>query len=285
MEPPDQTAQTSSALVPNAPVQDHMREMGVMGTNLGLFLCTGMVDKVGKKKKRNDIFVITLRELDEALGLFVVEFEGAAVIQQQQQLRPLISQVIINRIESVASTASVTNNPLASLTDEDLAVLGQLLAPLLVSESTSVSAVDEWIQRYPALGEFDAAHAWFRPLVYEIAKKLKANVSWGANQRLYVGASLSVLDMVSDIYMIVEYWNTPGKENTAVALLTCLLMNLAAQLLIVIAQNMKAPRRVLFREMLYVLSCTKVGVDVYRVASGAKQETYQTGSADDELGE
>ena len=114
-----------------------MREMGVMGTNFGLFLCTGMVDKIGKKKKRNDILVITLRELDEALGLFVVEFEGAAVIQQQQQLRPLISQVIINRIELVASTASVTNNPLASLTDEDLALLGQLLAPLLVSESTS----------------------------------------------------------------------------------------------------------------------------------------------------
>ena len=121
-----------------------------MGTNLGLFLCTRMVAKIGKKKKRNDIFVITLRELDEALGLFVVEFEGAAVIQQQQQLRPLISQVIINRIELVASTASVTNNPLASLADEDLALLGRLLAPLLISERTSASAVDAWIQRYPA---------------------------------------------------------------------------------------------------------------------------------------
>ena len=230
--------------------------------------------------------LLNLQELLKVLLMFLNQWSLLRLlIQQQHKLRPLISQVIINRIDVIASTVSVTNNPLASLTDEDLALLGQLLAPLLVSESTSVSAVDEWIQRYPALGEFDAAHAWFRPLVYEIAKKLKANVSWGANRRLYVGASLSVLDMVSDIYMIVEYWNTPGKKNTAVALLTCLLMNLAAQLLIVIGQNMKAPRRVLFREMLYVLSCTKVGVDVYRVAVGAKQETYQAASADTELGE
>ena len=266
----------STALVPG------VREMG---TDFGSFLCAVLVTMISKKKKRSDILAVTLGELDEALGVFVTKCEGAVLIQQQQQLRPLISQVIINRIDAIASTVNVTNNPLASLTEEDLSLLGQLLAPLIVSESTSVAAVDQWIQRYPALGELDVAHAWFRPLVYEIAKKLKADMSWGANRRLYVGAALSMLDMGTDVNMVVVYWNTPGMEGTGDILLNFLLANVAWQLLIVISQNYKAPWRVLFWEILYVLTCTKVGVDVYRVASGAKRETYQTFGAAAELSE
>ena len=74
-------------------------------------------------------------------------------------------------------------------------------------------------------------------------------------------------------------------ERTGDLMLRLLLMNVAWQLLVVIGQNKDAPWRVLFREMSYVLTCAKVGVDVYRVASGAKQETYQIFSADQELGE
>ena len=273
---------TGTALVPGVPAQGNVREMG---TDFGVFLCAVLVTMISKKKKRSDILAVTLRELDEALGVFVTKCEGAVLIQQQQQLRPLIAHVIINRIDVVASTVNVTNNPLASLTEEDLSVLGQLLAPILFSESTSVAAVDQWIQRYPALGELDVAHAWFRPLVYEIAKKLKADMSWGANRRLYVGAALSMLDMGSDMYMIVVYWNTLGMERTGDILLNFLLANVAWQLMLVILQNLKAPWRVLFWEVLYVLTCTKVGIDVYRVASGAKRETYRSLSPEAELGE
>ena len=74
-------------------------------------------------------------------------------------------------------------------------------------------------------------------------------------------------------------------EGTGDLLLNFLLANVVWQLLVVIGQNKKAPWRVLFRETLYVITCAKVGVDVYRVASGAKRETFQSISADTELGE
>jgi hypothetical protein len=278
MESPDQTAQTSTALVPYAPSPADRHALEKMGHEAGTLLCLKLVPKIQAQKARSDIFEITLRELGSALEAI----EGAAPIQQHPQVRPLLAWVIINPFNLVPASV---NSPLVSITDEELVLLGQSLAPCLISNSNSASAVDEWILRYRALGELDETQAWFRPLINEIAKTLLADASWGAKGRLYFGATLSVLDMVSDIYMIVEYWNAPGKENTAVALLTCLLMNLAVQLFIVIAQNVKAPRRVLFREMLYVLSCTKVGVDVYRVAVGAKQETYHSFNADKELGE
>ena len=292
METPDQPANSfepdetppCTALVADVPDHGHLRELG---TNFGLFLCTGgLISKIRKKKKRSDILVITLRNLDKALGMFSMKYEGAAVIQQQHQLRPLISQIIINRIDVITSAVSFTNNSPALLTDEDLSLLGQLLAPLLVSESTSVSAVDEWILKYPVLGEVDVAHAWFRPLVYEIAKKLKADTDWGAHRRLFVGAALSMLDMGTDINMVLIYWNTPGMVGAGDLMMQLLLANVAWQLLLVIIiQNRKAPWKVLFWEILYVLTCTKVGVDVFRVASGAKRETYRTMDTDAELGE
>ena len=122
-------------------------------------------------------------------------------------------------------------------------------------------------------------------MVLEVSREVIARASWGSKYRLYMGAFLSMLDMGTDIYMILIYWNTPGMKRAGDLMFRLLMMNVASQLLIVVSQNKKAPWRVLFWEMLYVLTCTKVGVDVYRVASGAKQESYQTFDADTELGE
>ena len=133
--------------------------------------------------------------------------------------------------------------------------------------------------------EIDRDEIWFRPMMNVVALRLLEQVAWGSKLRLYMGASLSMLDMASDVYMILLYWNTLGLERAGVILLNFLLANVAWQLLLVIAQNKKAPWRVLLREILYVLTCTKVGVDVYRVASGAKREVYQLFPADAELGE
>jgi hypothetical protein len=111
-------------------------------------------------------------------------------------------------------------------------------------------------------------------MVNEIAKTLLADANWGANFRLGIGAGMSVLDMATDINMVFVYWNTPGQEDVGNVLLACLLLNIVWQLFVVWLQNKKAPLRVLLWEMIYVLSCTKVGVDAYRVAAGVEQETY-----------
>lgn len=92
---------------------------------------------------------------------------------------------------------------------------------------------------------------------------------WCAHR--FVGAALSTVDMVTDVQVIVEYLNTPGKEAYAYPLMgmvgTCLFL----QLLTVVMQTRKASKAKMAKEMLIVLSGLKPGFDAYQVAKGAEQ--------------
>jgi hypothetical protein len=80
-----------------------------------------------------------------------------------------------------------------------------------------------------------------------------------------------MVDMVTDVQVIVEYLNTPGKEAYAYPLMgmvgTCLLL----QLLVAWLQTRKGPKAKMAKEMLIVLSGLKPGFDAYQVAKGAEQ--------------
>ena len=96
--------------------------------------------------------------------------------------------------------------------------------------------------------------------------------SWCAHR--FVGAALSTVDMVTDVQVIVEYLNTPGKEAYAYPLMgmvgTCLFL----QLLVVVAQTRKASNAKMAKEVLIVLSGMKPGIDAKRVADGNERELH-----------
>jgi len=97
--------------------------------------------------------------------------------------------------------------------------------------------------------------------------------SWGAKMRLFVGAGLSMVDLASDITMVVTYMNEVQVGNARsllVMISTCLL----SQLLVVFVQTSRGLRRVMVTEMLIVLSGIKPGVDAMRLASGAEQNEH-----------
>jgi hypothetical protein len=87
----------------------------------------------------------------------------------------------------------------------------------------------------------------------------------------FVGAALSTLDLITDVQVIVDYLNTPGKETFAHQLTimvgTCLLF----QLLCVWVQRRKGPKVKMAQEMLIVLTALKPGLDAYKVAKGEEQ--------------
>jgi hypothetical protein len=93
---------------------------------------------------------------------------------------------------------------------------------------------------------------------------------WYAHR--FVGAALSTVDMVTDVQVIVEYLNTPGKKAYAYPLMgmvgTCLFFQL---LVVVFMQNRKASKAKMAKEVLIVLSGLKPGFDAYQVAKGAEQ--------------
>ena len=96
-----------------------------------------------------------------------------------------------------------------SLTDLNEATaiyLGQQFAMALLTHADAQSAVDEYIREYKALREFDAETPLFRIVLTKLAKLLLRKGVFGANLKLYIGAGLSVMDMVTDVIMINQFF-------------------------------------------------------------------------------
>ena len=79
------------------------------------------------------------------------------------------------------------------------------------------------------------------------------------------------------------YLNTSGLERYGYTLLVFLILNMLVQLLIVWAQTTKGPKATMVKDMLYVVSAVKPGVDAWRVATGQDQNEYQVFNPKDEL--
>jgi hypothetical protein len=116
-----------------------------------------------------------------------------------------------------------------------------------------------------------------------IAQRLLESVSWGIKMRLYTGAGLSTMDLISDVYMIYMYATTEGQQGTALSLGIMVGLCMLGQLLMVFAQRHKGPRRVMLKEMLIVLTGIAPGIHAMRVANGAQQAEHATIDPDMEL--
>jgi hypothetical protein len=55
---------------------------------------------------------------------------------------------------------------------------------------------------YLALKDIDKEYTWFRPMMVATARRLLSEVAWGVKLRVAMGAGLSMLDMVTDAFVI-----------------------------------------------------------------------------------
>ncbi|GMI21435.1 hypothetical protein TeGR_g6424 [Tetraparma gracilis] len=166
--------------------------------------------------------------------------------------------------------------------DGQAKVIGGALASCIAANLTAPAAVDEWILRYPAMGELDREYVWFRPMMDTIAQRLLESVSWGLKMRLYTGAGLSTMDLLSDMFMIYTYATTE-QQGTALSLAIMVGMCLLGQLFLVWVQAHKGPRRTMLKEMLIVLGGMKPGIDAMRVAGGNERAEHAAVNPDMEL--
>jgi len=134
--------------------------------------------------------------------------------------------------------------------------------------------VDEWIHQFPALQEIDKGHDWFRPMLVAIGMKLVGEVGWGVKMRVSIGASLSMFDLGTDIFVCYMFY---VEQKTAYfhAVLGTIVLSVALQLLVILAQNIKLGWKRFSAEALPVIVGVKPAVDAYRVATGKKEEVGQ----------
>jgi hypothetical protein len=115
-----------------------------------------------------------------------------------------------------------------------------------------------------------------------IAQRHLESVSWGLKARLYSGASLSMLDLSSDLYMMYTYATT-GQKATAHSLAVMVGLCLLGQLILAWMQTRKGKRLVMLKEMLIVLSGIAPGIHAMRVANGHEKAHHALVSPDIEL--
>ena len=107
-----------------------------------------------------------------------------------------------------------------------------------------------------------------------IALKLVGDVGWGLKLRVFVGAALSTLDWVTDVYITYTFWED-GKEIFFRSSSAMLGTSMFLMLLLVCLQNWKLAKCRVVLEMIPVVVGLKPAVDAYRVASGTNQEEGQ----------
>jgi hypothetical protein len=178
---------------------------------------------------------------------------------------PMMARLVRNKLWP----AGDVNSKLCSVTPREGTTIGAGLSLALVGNLTSEAAVDEWILRYPALGELDREEVWFRPMMNTIAMRLLSEVAWGLKFRLISASLLSVLDIVSDINVVVQYMRVPELMGFGRILIFMIGTSLFLQLLVAIFKNKKDKAK-MAKECLIVVTGLKVPYDSYHVISGSE---------------
>ena len=171
------------------------------------------------RRSKTDAAEFAMEELRVVLTQFT---SSRAAMEEHKFFLPMIAHVVLNKLRPPREIKKT----LAELTEEDGRRIGRSLAVSLAANLTAEAGVDEWIGRNPALREFDDDQVWLRPMLVQVAKQLLKEASWGSKMRLFVGAGLSMVDLASDITMVVTYANEGLVGNARSLLLmicTCLL--------------------------------------------------------------
>ncbi|GMI11974.1 hypothetical protein TrVE_jg13986 [Triparma verrucosa] len=85
------------------------------------------------------------------------------------------------------------------------------------------------------------------------------------NLALIMGAAMSFSDLAFDMVMIIEYFRY--SIASAYATIGTIILSLFFQCCVVLVAHRMRKKRYIFRELLYVVTCVKPGVDAYRVVT------------------
>jgi hypothetical protein len=172
---------------------------------------------------------------------------------------------------SVRPKDVLTADP-AALTAAEAETIGRGLECIVRLSTTHTEAVDDLLRKYPALAVTAQRHVWFRAMLEAIAKRRMASAPFGLKLRLGIGAGVSMADMLSDVYSIVNMLQR-GHAVGAYGLIGLIGASLAMQVLLCVIQTKHLGRKAVAWEVFLVLSLAKPGVDAVRVGSGSEQIT------------
>ena len=131
-----------------------------------------------------------------------------------------------------------------------------------------------WVLQHKALRELEAKFFWLRAMINAIALKLVGDVGWGLKFRVFVGAALSTLDLITDIFITYTFWKN-GEQSLYKISLSMILTSIFLSLFTIWGSNRKRATKLVLQEIIPVVLGLKPAVDAFRVARGVEIEEGQ----------
>ena len=192
------------------------------------------------------------------------------LLSRHPWLRALLHTMSLNQIKM----AHTVTTQLSEMKDQDAINLAKGLSTIILSNTQAPAAVDHWISQNIALEEFEKEYAWTRPFFIEIAQYNLNTSNFGLKLRVFGGAVLSTVDLITDIYMTVQFFITEGQESYGRTNAVLIGLTMTIQIFLAYAQNSKSMKH-FFQDTICILTGFKPALDAYKVGSGAEQEDYQ----------
>jgi len=202
------------------------------------------------------------------------------VVESHQGMRELSKQYpwLVHLLEEAVLGVLVINRPISSplvrITTKEATTIGRNITPALKARKTAEAGLYQWKMQNPAMVELFDDYPWFESLLTVVASEVIKVAPWGLFWRVFIGAALSLVDIISDIVMINLFFNTPGQEAFAYATLAMVCMNMLIQLTVVFVQYRGARKIVIFLECISVILAIKPALSAYHVASGRKRSRF-----------
>ncbi|GMH82328.1 hypothetical protein TrST_g12551 [Triparma strigata] len=188
------------------------------------------------------------------------------LLPQYPWFRALLHEISLNQVK----VARTVQTALSDLKDDDAINLAKGFSTIILSNTEALAAVDHWISQNVALEELEKEYPWTRSFFVEIAQFNLNTSNFGLKLRVFGGALLSTVDLITEVYMTVKFFNTEGQEGYGRINAWIIGLTILTQMLISYANNSKK-LGYFVKDALAVLVGFKPALDAFRVGSGAEQ--------------
>ena len=128
--------------------------------------------------------------------------------------------------------------------------------PALRQRKSALAGLHQWKMQNLSMVELFERCDWVESMMLEVAQEVMNTAPWGLMWRVCTGATLSMLDIVTDVVVIVGYMGKEATKGYGYSLLMMLVGSMVLQLALVFGQNRKKPWA-MAKEMLVVITGLK----------------------------
>ena len=224
----------------------------------------------------NEVYQLKTSKYDKNLALITLLFAEhehkvllAPLLRRCPMFSSIVAEMLVNKLRFSAKEVDFQSKT------EDWGVkecrkVGMSMSPYLKDTQTGEAALHGWSLNYPQIETLFDETDGFEAFMLVITNNLLRDSNYGMVFRVAIGAALSTIDAMTDIYVISTYYGNAKLRGQANAMLAMIVVNICIQLLVVLGQYRRKNWKVKLREALICLFFLRPAVDAFRVSTNHK---------------